>query len=451
MEKDSLYYQIIRSMLESLAKSRTERGAWKDAEEESEGTQVFKVAESLRPFYLYALREPTESLILSPEILKADTEFIFKTVRKNGFFPSPYSPVETGDQYTDFAAFMLEFADLFFRCSRNKKISSYNWGLNKAAGEIARKAFDFLFDPANRLEDDQHIRWGGTPTHSLPGRAGTTTFYTDTYFTAIVVIALNNAIESPALALHENEKDNVKRIIQKAGAWIADRGDRNLLTGDEKRTSRKLFYTTWGLRALADTYDLQDTDIRQLIKSYIPAYLEALEEIIKQGPIAITQDYLSACSTELETSLPYEERSSWAGVLLSLLSLSNINEFQALLEECSYLHILDTVLNGILALRDTASDLWYKEYPILSIHSYLAEAFLHLQHGEQALRYSFNVTASLVARTMKETIEDPRIVKAIQQVFYERLNRNARMKAQAEQINDKFTRLRDEGKGRKRS
>ena len=103
-----------------------------------------------------------------------------------------------------------------------------------------------------------------------------------------------------------------------------------------------------------------------------------------------------------------------------------------------------------MALRDTVTDLWYKEFTILSIHSYLAEVLLNLHVGKQTLRYSFDVTAALVARTLKETIEDPRILKSLQQVFYEKLERNARMKEQGKQINEEISRLKDEGRGKKR-
>lgn len=449
MEQDNLYHQIIRSMLTSLSKSRIEKNGWEDAEEESGGTQVFKIAESLRPFYLYALSKPQESLILKPDILKRDTEFIFKTVHKNGFFPSPYSAADTNDQYTDFAAFMLEFSSLFYQWSL-KKTAGSTWNLNSSAREIARKAFDFLCEPAHRLEDDKYARWGGTTKPSRQGKAGVTQFLTDTYFTAVVIIALEKAIASSVLSLKEKEKDNARRLIQKAGAWLADRSDRNLITGDEACTDRKLLYTTWGLRALVDTYDLQEPYVRQIVKGFIPAYLDAINELIDKGPIAIRQDYLQVFSTDLDTSLPYEDRSSWAGILLTLLSLSTVNDFQVLLEDSSFIRIQDTVLNGLMALRDTVSDLWYKEFPILSIHSYITEALLNLLHGKQTLRYSFDVTAALVARTLKETIEDPRILKSLQQVFYEKLELNARMKEQGHQINEGISHLKDEGRGKKR-
>ncbi|MBU4287115.1 MAG: hypothetical protein KKI12_02970 [Proteobacteria bacterium] len=428
-------------MLESLAKIRIEKNGWKDAEEESAGTQVFKIAESLKPFYLYALNFPKNPLILRPDVLKSDTEFVFKSVKKHGFFPSPYCAIEGEDQYMDFAAFMLEFSILYYRWASIKKTVGYSWNLNSTAKEIARKAFDFLYKSDYYVEDEKYVRWGGATKPSRIGKAGIREYFTDTYFTAVIIIALEKAIESSALQLQEKEKDNVRNLIKKAGEWIADRSDRNLLTGDEKKTNRKLIYTTWGLRALVETYDLQEPKIRQLTKGFIPAYLDAVDLASAEGSISITQEYLSVLSAEYDTSLDYEDRSSWAGILLTLISLSDINDFQTLLETSGYLRIQDKVLNGLLALRDTLTDLWYKEFLILSIHAYLSEALLNLQQGKQTLRYSFEVTSALVARTMKEAVEDPRILKLMQQVFYEKLERNASQRVQNDAMEAKLNKI----------
>jgi hypothetical protein len=72
-EETSPYIKIVRSMLEGLAKTRMEKGAWEDSESEAADreTQSFKLGESLRPFYVAAAdpQFPAESSPLPESLL----------------------------------------------------------------------------------------------------------------------------------------------------------------------------------------------------------------------------------------------------------------------------------------------------------------------------------------------------------------------------------------------
>ena len=92
-DDESFNIEMVKNILMAMAKIRNEMKAWRDAEEETVGTQVFKIGESIRAFYLAAVYAPAsfETLPLSRALLYRDTRFFFSTVKKYGFFPSPYS------------------------------------------------------------------------------------------------------------------------------------------------------------------------------------------------------------------------------------------------------------------------------------------------------------------------------------------------------------------------
>ncbi len=428
---ESASLEVLKSILQCLAKVRSERNGWKDAEEEVYGTQAFKIGEALRPFYLAAAQEyePPIEIPLNKAFLMRDTGAFFAAIRKDGFFPSPYAAAASNDQFTDFAAFTLDFSDLVLRYPEQSVLSDKN--IKKPARTCAHQAIEFLTSPKTYLDDATGVRWAGTATHSRTLKKGNIReYFTNTYFTANVVLALNRARESKALVLTQDKKEALSDLIRKAGKWIANREHQGLLAGDEEKKNTQLFFTTWGIRALAETYHHQDASVRDLLKAISATYVDTLDKMLSKTPVSINQEYLYVFSTELETQLPYEERTSWAGVLLTLLSLARVPELQTTMEAAHLTKVLDSVLNGLMALRDPVSDLWYRGYFIISIHSYLAEALIMVSGLQHRLGYAYEVTSPLVDRIVQETLADTRLLKLMQQLVYEKMSRLATQREQ---------------------
>ena len=433
-DDESFNIEMVKNILMAMAKIRNEMKAWRDAEEETVGTQVFKIGESIRAFYLAAVYAPAsfETLPLSRALLYRDTRFFFSTVKKYGFFPSPYSAVDSDDQHNDFAAFALEFSDLV--CRYLERYDKRNV-LADSARATARRAFDFLRDKQGFRETSTGVRWAGTTTHTLEVR-GAKQFHTNTYFTALVVIALRHAMKSQALQLSEGEVKEVRDLIRKAGAWMIGQVDGGLFTGNEDRTLRSFFYTSWAMRAIAESYDVQGEEQRSFFRSFVPGYIRLLDTLMNEKQIAVKQEYLYVYSPDMEQQLPYEERSSWAGELLALLSIAEVPDVQAALEECGYSRVFDRLLRGIIAIRDLSRDLWYSGYPILSIHSYLVEAFLIMERGVPALGHKLVVTPALIQRAVRLTLEDGEVRKFLHQILQGHLAQLAEEKTKGEQMSE---------------
>ncbi len=408
---------LLSSMLKALASMRTEKGAWIDAEDESSGTLVFKLGEGLRPFLLVGTSKALAGVARghSPAFVLEDSRTFLKIIKRDGYFPSPYSPVESRDQYTDLAAFVIEFCDLV---QRHPATSQDRYILRTAPG-VKRDALAFLTSNANFVETEEGIRWAGTTTTVLPVKGNAKQDFTNTYFTAVALLALHRTHEANAAAETLDDAD-LSALIQKAGRWIAGREKGGLLTGDQARTSQQLFYTTWGLRALAVTYDSQEASTQNVAKAVAPAYVDMVASQAREG-VRIIQDYVPVCSTELRTALSYEERAAWAGIALCLSSLSGPQEIRAVLDGTNYRAVFDQVLSGLVALREPGRDIWYKDFPIVSIHSYIAELLVGLATAPTSLDYSFEITAGVVARGVREALGDARIVKALEEVLYARL------------------------------
>lgn len=311
--------ETLRSMLDALAKVRAEKKGWFDAEEEEvSGTQVFKIGEALRPFIMVAAQQfnPPIKNPLPKNILMHDTKAFFAGIEKQGFFPSPYPAVESNDQYMDFAAFALEFSELVYRSQEMDGAETEK--IRKSAKNCFNKALDFLTDSKHYIEDEAGVRWAGTSTHSRATKKGNVTVvFSNTYFTALVVSALNRAKENANIPLSEEKKSLVADLTRKAGKWLAARENKGLLSGDEKKEDQQLLNTTLGVKALAETYHEQDSSVRNVLKAVAAAYIRTLKDLIASRGVTITQNYIYVYSSDVETSLQYEERQSWAGMLLA--------------------------------------------------------------------------------------------------------------------------------------
>jgi hypothetical protein len=436
-DKLALYLDLVHRVLTGLAKVRLASGAWLDSESEEEAreTQVFKIGECLRPFYLAQQSFPQGGLLLPQDILHKDTEFFLKQITKFGFFPSPYSPIPgSGDQYTDFAAFVLDFSGLVHQFWRDKSPSSQR--IVNQSRLAAERAIEFLLDPHNCFVDDNGCRWGGTNKYKRVRR--TEEFYTDTYFTSVVALALNGAIESPLLNLSKSRKEDVRNRICLAVNWIADRFDGACITGDEAKSNRKLLYTTWGLRALIETRELQDGIVsKRILQAVTNAYLDLLRE---RHEFNFEQEYLTILSEEVDQPLYYEDRSGLGGILLTLARLRDVPDLEGILEATSYPRLLERVFNSVMSLRNPGTGLWYNQQLTLSSHSYLTEAFLLLHHGKDVVR-NLEVSGYLIRTAIKETLTDETIISSLQQAVVDRLLRLMENAERSRAIEESFMKI----------
>lgn len=414
-------------------------GAWLDSESEEQAreTQVFKIGECLRPFYLAAQKAPNQfdEPLLPREILFKDTDFFLKQVSKTGFFPSPYSPIPGSiDQYTDFAAFVLSFCGLaheFWRdgSARGKRIVELSTAM-------AEKALEFLLRQENCLIDESGCRWGGTNKYRRVRK--TQEIYTDTYFTSVIVLALHEAIDNPALNLSASRKEEIRNRIRQAGKWIADRFDGQFIAGDENKANRKLLYTTWGLRALVDTHQTQDKISKKLLQAVANAYIDVLRE---RKEFTYEQEYLTILSEEVDQPLYYEDRSGLGGILLTLTSLRDVSDLEHLLEDSSYSRLFERVFNSVMSLRNPGTGLWYNQQFILSIHSYLTEAFLTLEERSKGFGSKLEVSGYILRAAVKETLTDETIINSLQQAVYDRLLRLVEAAEQGRTIEEEMGNL----------
>lgn len=427
--------QIVRSILNNLAKVRTQKKGWIDSEQETveRETLAFKIGESLRCFLIARALSPENfsNLPLDKDTLHSDIRQVFTAVKNYGFFPSPYSPIPgVNDQYTDFAAFCLEFSDLVYDYS----ITSKQRQLQTLARATAKKALSFLTNPKHFRNDDEGCRWAGTVMFERTKKRKLVEYFTDVYFTSVVILALRKTLEHPVLALTEREKEKIRNLIRNSGKWLISRSEAGLLTGDEKRSMKKLIYSTWGVRALVETYDTQNEVVRRNILPVAGAYLRAIDEKIEQDSVAVGQEYLYILSPSVDEPLHYEDRSDWGGIFLTLISLRTLPDAEDLLEKLNYKHILDAVYNGILLLRDPVVKLWYRDYFILSIHSYLTEGFILYDKHAKDFGVELSITAGMLRKALKETLSDDFVFSTLHQVAYQQLLKSIQQIKQSKAI-----------------
>lgn len=441
---ESSNLQIVHSMLKGLADVRISKGAWIDGEQETveKETLAFKAAESLRCFLLAKTLAPDafSDLGLGVEILVSDIKKVFEDVKTEKFFPSPYSPIpDVADEFVDFAAFCLEFSHLVYEFAQ----AIHHKELQAPARATARKAYKFLTSEKVFKKDANGCRWAPTRMVERTTKKRVTQYFTDAYFTSVVMLSLWSTLETEVLGFPSSKSKESEELIVAAGKWLVDRIDPSsgLLTGDEKRSRRELMYSTWGLQALTTTYEIQDESVTRRIWPLVSAYLKAVEQRIKESSVSIGQEYLNVYLPTVDEQLPYEERSDWGGIFLTLIGLRSLPEADAQLEDLQYKVILDNVYNGIMKLRNPKTKLWYRDFFILSVHHYLAEGLILYDKHIKEFGLEFTVTAGLLRKSLKETLSDDSLLLAIQDALYHQILRNSQQAKQDKAILERFEEL----------
>jgi len=239
----------------------------------------------------------------------------------------------------------------------------------------------------------------------------------------------------------KGRKEKIQGIIPRAGRWIADRFDGTYITGNETKTDRALVYTTWGLRALAQTYTMQDERVQRLFPDIVESYLNAIRSGISNGSLAGRQEYLTILSEDVGAQLYYEDRSGLGGILLTILSLAEIAEIEGLLESLGYSLLLEQVISEIMNGRNTANGLWFNQGLILSIHSYLVEAFLQIGCSGKEIGRKLPVSGPAIRDAVKAVFEDKTIISALQQAVYRQVLRIVEQSEQSKTMASEISKL----------
>jgi hypothetical protein len=426
-EKLTFYLQLVEEILDGLVKIRMDLGDWIDneSEKQKQQTQSFKIAECLRPFYLAALAYPDlfrKRLPIRRDVLLKDTERLFNLIDDNGFFPGPYSSLpEYKDQHTDFAAFALEFCSLVYDFWADEPKNGHH--LVERSKSLARKSLDFLLDGSKHQNDEKGCRWGGTDQYFRV--SNTEELHTDTYFTSVVVIALNSTYEQLVLSLSKAEREDVRNTIGRARKWIADRFDGTFLTGDEGKTRKQLCYMTWGLRALVESYKLQPPAYQKLLPQIANNYLDEIRSRLtksKSGDYWVKVERLPVLSGPAAIFTDYKERTDVAGILLTLTSLRSLSHLERfLLEKMDYQILFEQVVNSVMKVREHETRLWLNSGTIMTINSYLVEAFLMADQRSKEFDRKIEVPGYLVRDAVRETFEEDAVLSNLQVAVYERL------------------------------
>lgn len=435
--------QIISTTLKSLAQIRIDKGAWEDSETESteKETLAYKIGESIRPFLIAKNSgiQGLETNYLEDDIIISDLASVFSSVKRDSFYPSPYSPIPNPkEQYVDFCCFIinlsLEIDQLNFF---GTKISQ------KEVNECLEKAIKFLLNPNQFYSDPKYCCWGGTSKYFVK-RMSQKKYYTDTYFTSLVVLSLYRLYSYKTHALKINiNKDEIKKVIQKACMWIIDREKNNLLCGNEDntadRTEKSLMYTAWGLRAIITAQDLLPVDCIEKSIHIAHKYIETINTYLPEEA-QIIQNYIDVVSPTNNNPLYYEERSGIAGFLFPLLIMQNSDKFNEVTQKEEYRQALVKVFTQIVKLMNPTTNLWYNNYFILSIHHYIAEAFISFTKEIQQESYeNFEINAISLRSIMKEVLEDKSVFDKIYDAFYEKLmmrNKNSSREVIENSLND---------------
>lgn len=407
---------IVESILTSLKNLRENDQDWMDGEEEDEEIEssVFKKAEALKCFLLakqYNILSPLSDKVLTEDILN-----VLNEVKKNGFYPSPYSylPSAVDDQYTDFAAFCINFCDLAYNAFKNHQ------EITNLSKEISKRAIQFLTSETNYAHDKDGIRWGGTTMYMK--KKMVKEYFTDVYFTSQVLISLSNILTRSISSLKSDKRESIVKIINEGIAWIIGRIKNNVICGNEEKNDTKLIYTTWGLKAYIETLPYQDKDNLELMKQVVTQYIRDIGKKVDEKGVKIEQIYLAVLSpTNDGRPTSYDDRTGWGGVFLTLVSLKKIKEFETLLEEVNYYKVLEKVYYGILALRNNTTKLWYNDFYIISIHSLIIEGFLEFEKHIKDFSFELKLTSGMIRRAIKETLQDELVVSTIQQTVYSKL------------------------------
>ncbi|MBF0564833.1 MAG: hypothetical protein HQK89_06290 [Nitrospirae bacterium] len=310
-----MFYDVkLRKAIDRLILSRQKPGYWVDSEREApQETMVYKAVDVLNTL-LYIKKYFSQLLgnfKFDGNFIVEEFSNIYDCVKKEGFFPSPYSYSREIFDYMDFAT---DCARVSIDVSRLINIDSY--GIEKEqrttivdqAQEIIKKAFNLIETSAYR--DKNGVRWEGVhdSTRTKPA-------YPNVYFTSSVVKALAKILDSSIVTLNSNENDRCKDLIQLGTEWILGCEKDGIITSDESKTKSEINHSVYAFLGIFDAWKHLDIYQQVRAKNIFPQVVIQLDKNIEDRR---TQTFMEILLPNAKKPLYYEDPLS-TGDILSVL------------------------------------------------------------------------------------------------------------------------------------
>lgn len=344
--------RLVTEALLGLVKIRNDDGNWIDGEVESATkTQAYKRLDALSCFLATKPYPKIWNYIIQEtgSWLRQDIEKVLGFIKTDGFYPSPYDPVETKEgQFVDFACDVLRFCcDLADAFAGDKE-------LMELARLCSTSAFEVLTSEGHFYQEGPDCAWAATTkfetTRGVPAY--------NTYFTSLLALAAHRAVNHPKVKEWWGEERcfRAKSLAQAACNYIlaAARDGQVLPTADTDPVNVALFekwiYTCWGLRALVICWDWLEAGQQTTIEDVAKGFLLALE-----APLSEKAIYHNAILPNGDQG-NYEHRTSIGGIITTLAELNR----RAFPDLRSSLNIIAyKFYRMVVDYRDTSTNLWY--------------------------------------------------------------------------------------------
>ncbi len=410
MEEEKLVLKQVLSTLETLVGVRKDTGNWIDSEVEEEEEQcVFKIMESIYPFFLANHMSPVKfaRIVLDENILLEDLMRVIRIIDKEGFLPSPYLYVREKVEFTDSASLFLKLFTMVHKhiagtdLSKNTEWSS----LLKDIPEIIERGIGFLLGCGHR--DKKGLRWAGTTTWKAQKKS-----FCNVYFTSEVASALSFVLKFYPEELLKGLKAKCEDAVREACLWILGQYKGNTLYGDEAMTKGDISYFFYGLSCLFDCFDYLEKDQQNRVTDLFKHFIQE----VKRGEEELSfLTYMDVPLPNYPKPIYYDDRSSIANIITTLCKGRDLLH----IADEQFFAILNSYRRALLDLKDPKNDLWDKNNFLLYLNTRAIEALLYFAAFGQAVFYE-KVSEQKLLDALKSTLGDPQI----QQIFLSELNRS---------------------------
>ncbi len=381
-----------------------------EVEEEDENC-IFKIMEALYPFFLANHLYPIEfsRIAIEDEIVLQDLSFVSKTIKSDGFSPSPYLYVREKVEFTDCAALALKlFILVFSHISETDLKRKKEWAeLLEDIPIIVDKAISFIRKCG--YSDKKGLRWAATEVWKIQKKS-----YLNMYFTSEVSSALSFLIKHYTGSVAKFDKEEIIELIRKSCMWILGQHKNKIFFGDEAMAKGEINYSFYALNCLFDCYEFLEKDQQYTTAILFEEFIDRIRVGEEELPF-IT--YIDVPLTGYPKPIYYDDRSSIANIITTLCKgreeLKRHKTFDDIL-----FNTLNLYRRSLMDLKDPNNDLWNKNNFLLYLNNRAIEALLYFASFGQVLVFE-KLSEQNLLEALKSTLENPQI----QQIFLSELNR----------------------------
>ncbi len=404
MKKGKGVLSLIKESLERLAAIREDTGGWLDSEvEEEDQSCLFKIMESLEPFFLANRMFPTDfaRLPIKDEILLDDINQVVRIIESDGFSASPYLYVREEVEFVDAAALALRLMIMVGEYVEKTVLKNDpSWsGLLEKVSSVATRAYDFILKSG--LRDKTGQRWAGTTEKVIRK-----TNYCNVYFTCQAAEALLFCMgQKVPFSVGDDEK--TRNVIQNSCSWVLARVKENTVFGDERRTKGEINYSFYGLNLLLDCLGyLEETQKAAVLKVFA-----RFVEQVGQGEEFLTWlNYIDVPLKGYPKPIFYDDRSGYGNIITVFCKGKDVFPEHAVIDG-RFFEILNLWHRYLVNQRDSETLLWEQGNFLICYTARAIEGLLYFaKHGE-AIKYE--LSEQEVLKALKGTLESPQI----QQIF----------------------------------